>query len=141
MTEQKAWRCFHCDEVFTDPAEARQHFGSRRFADVPACQLTPEDVRELRALETANERLRCKNEELDDTARLYHEQCAEIKRLIGDRSLFMELDYRNGEKIVLEARATRLASALQSIANNSCCGGCREAALVAQSALVGSDAC
>jgi hypothetical protein len=25
--EPKSWRCFHCDEVFTSEAEARDHFG------------------------------------------------------------------------------------------------------------------
>lgn len=35
----------------------------------------------------------------------------------------------------LQARLTRLEAALQSIAKNSCCGSCQEAALVAEHAL------
>jgi hypothetical protein len=27
MTDKKEWRCFHCDEVFTDRREAALHFG------------------------------------------------------------------------------------------------------------------
>jgi hypothetical protein len=31
------WRCFHCDEVFTEPEAAQDHFGD--MTDQPACQL------------------------------------------------------------------------------------------------------
>lgn len=30
------WRCFHCDEVFTDRTAARRHFGDV-LDDMPAC--------------------------------------------------------------------------------------------------------
>lgn len=36
------WRCFHCDEVFTDKAEARDHFGADETA-TPACRIGPRD--------------------------------------------------------------------------------------------------
>lgn len=36
--EAKLWRCFHCDEVFTDRAEASLHFGDHLQGD-PACKL------------------------------------------------------------------------------------------------------
>ena len=40
------WRCFHCDEVFTDEDAARQHFG--RFEDQdPICGVTAERYREV----------------------------------------------------------------------------------------------
>jgi hypothetical protein len=32
------WRCFHCDEVFTSPTDARLHFGGSS-ADEPACKI------------------------------------------------------------------------------------------------------
>jgi NADH pyrophosphatase NudC (nudix superfamily) len=46
----KHWRCFHCDEVFTDEAAAREHFGSYgpRIISEPACQI---DAAEYRAME------------------------------------------------------------------------------------------
>ena len=39
----------------------------------------------------------------------------------------------------LEAERDALRAALESIANNTCCDGCREAALVARAALKGGD--
>ncbi|WP_197689302.1 hypothetical protein [Bradyrhizobium erythrophlei] len=32
------WRCFHCDEVFTDEAAAREHFGISEM-EIPGCKL------------------------------------------------------------------------------------------------------
>lgn len=37
----KVWRCYHCDEVFTDYAKAEEHFGPRDKNPRPACQ-TPQ---------------------------------------------------------------------------------------------------
>lgn len=31
--ERRSWRCFHCDKVFTDPLDARQHFGAEKCKD------------------------------------------------------------------------------------------------------------
>lgn len=51
--EQKSWRCFHCDEVFTDYVAAKEHFGAIRFSygavtyDTPACQIDPQEHRRL----------------------------------------------------------------------------------------------
>lgn len=41
-TTDVPWRCFHCDEVFTDQTEARDHFGCSVY-DTPACQLTKDE--------------------------------------------------------------------------------------------------
>lgn len=35
---RKQWRCFHCDEVFTNPRCAAQHFGAEEGA-TPACRI------------------------------------------------------------------------------------------------------
>lgn len=35
---RKSWRCFHCDEVFTNPKHAAEHFGAEMH-DTPACKL------------------------------------------------------------------------------------------------------
>ncbi len=40
------WRCFHCDEVFTDREAARLHFGDNETRD-PACCISIEHVRWL----------------------------------------------------------------------------------------------
>jgi hypothetical protein len=50
---EPAWRCFHCDEVFTDKAEALEHFGSDEWK-TPACRLPSTDVARLRELEADN---------------------------------------------------------------------------------------
>lgn len=34
---RKQWRCFHCDEVFTNRRWAAEHFGAD--GDMPACRL------------------------------------------------------------------------------------------------------
>lgn len=50
---RKQWRCFHCDEVFTRPADAHLHFGSDDGAR-PACQIKSHEghlVRYIRQLE------------------------------------------------------------------------------------------
>ena len=48
------WRCFHCDEIFTDAKEAALHFGPGIYSD-PACQV---DAVHLRDLERELERYR-----------------------------------------------------------------------------------
>jgi hypothetical protein len=35
---RKQWRCFHCDEIFTNPRCAVLHFGNSEY-QTPACQL------------------------------------------------------------------------------------------------------
>jgi hypothetical protein len=34
------WRCFHCDETFTDWIQARNHFGYSPADGAPACRTT-----------------------------------------------------------------------------------------------------
>ncbi len=104
------WRCFHCDEVFTDEAEAREHFGADE-SKVPACRLSVSDVRQLRALEALNAKLRREVELLDNDARLYYELRAEVNRRTNGHGLFMHLDYLEGEKIVLQERIKELEAA------------------------------
>lgn len=43
----REWRCFHCDEVFTTVASAREHFGDDCGCE-PACKI---DIAEYRRLE------------------------------------------------------------------------------------------
>jgi hypothetical protein len=60
----KAWRCFHCDEVFVDQHRAAAHFGN--FESAPACKISDEDVRRL---EQELARYRAEDSDLD---RAYH---------------------------------------------------------------------
>ena len=57
---RKSWRCFHCDEVFTDRAAALEHFGSSTL-DEPACQT---DAARLRTLEKELRRYRDEDTDL-----------------------------------------------------------------------------
>lgn len=45
----KKWRCFHCDEVFTDPALATDHFGHNQTQE-PICQVNAVKFREMEEL-------------------------------------------------------------------------------------------
>ncbi len=54
---KKQWRCFFCDELFTDKAKAAQHFGAFEAceADEVACKLLPHQekvLKYIRELET-----------------------------------------------------------------------------------------
>ena len=46
LREWEGWRCFHCDEVFHDHAEAEKHFG-RRLVSTSACQVDLKRFREM----------------------------------------------------------------------------------------------
>lgn len=59
QSKQTVWRCFHCDETFTDAESAALHFG-KSVMQSPACLI---DIAEYRAME---QRMRSYNEE--DTA-------------------------------------------------------------------------
>jgi hypothetical protein len=104
------WRCFHCDEVFTDKTEAREHFGEY-LDDSPACLIKGEDggllkrVRELEAevLNAYNQRNAYEND-----ARLWHESEADRVRRIGHVQWWQELDSREGEKLALLERVADL---------------------------------
>lgn len=98
---QLEWRCFHCDEVFTDALEATQHFGSEEFK-TPACRMSSDDVKRLRDLEDENAALRHENDRLDNDARLWHESEADRVRRIGNVQWWQEMDSREGEKLVLQ---------------------------------------
>jgi hypothetical protein len=40
---QPGWRCFHCDEVFTDPKAAANHFGVDHAGNETLCQMAQVD--------------------------------------------------------------------------------------------------
>lgn len=43
MPTRKSWRCFHCNETFTNPKHAATHFGTDEAA-TPACKLTQSET-------------------------------------------------------------------------------------------------
>lgn len=89
---------------------AREHFGLERDGSMPACRLTADDVKALRALEQANAELRADNERLENFERLYHEADADRIRRIGNCEWWQALDFIEGEKLVLRERIEELES-------------------------------
>lgn len=67
MAQEKTWRCFHCDEYFTDREEAALHFGTL-LGDEPGCKLNKLEGGLLGLLRQAHLELRSYREE--DTALL-----------------------------------------------------------------------
>lgn len=69
MTKPTPWRCYHCDEVFTDERSAREHFGINEF-QMPGCiaKVNPGGERGLLAA------LRRSEKELADTLHALNEE-------------------------------------------------------------------
>lgn len=85
------WRCFHCDEVFTDEAEAKEHFGADNFCmpEVPGCidPLRHDEKARLKELADAREhamKMQAESEKNDEAEGLLEQFRAEIGRLFGE---------------------------------------------------------
>jgi hypothetical protein len=77
-------------------------------------------------------------ESTPNSAEEYDTKCPECGSMSLDedaRSVVNELDVCKAQIATAEARVRELEGALQSIANNTCCDRCQEAALVARAAL------
>ncbi|KRA74229.1 hypothetical protein ASD78_12095 [Lysobacter sp. Root667] len=71
------WRCFHCDQRFTDSASAAKHFGSYEVQD-PACLV---DVAKFREHEAALARYRQEDSDKDrEIARLRSGFATDLRR-------------------------------------------------------------
>jgi hypothetical protein len=102
------WRCFHCDEVFTDAVEAREHFGADETKDA-ACRLGVSYVKRLRELEADHDMWRRRALHAEEIAEGLEQSHADTMRLTNGHSVFMTLDYLEGEKIVLQERIRELS--------------------------------
>lgn len=85
--ERKEWRCFHCDELFSDERCARQHFG-RDEGSTPACIIKGGEGGLLEALrraeEAADDAIQLMQSESTDAAKAYHSQrCRHSQALIA----------------------------------------------------------
>lgn len=81
------WRCFHCDEEFTDRREAALHFGADE-GKTPACQIKGSEHGLLRALRDAeaeaDEAIQRMHDESTDAAKAYHRQrCRHTQALVA----------------------------------------------------------
>jgi hypothetical protein len=73
MNETKAWRCFHCGEIFVDEFEAKIHFGISEYS-IPGCilQVAAKDRNLLYAMrEMEAERARYCSEDTDLHRNIY----------------------------------------------------------------------
>lgn len=80
VTEVDGWRCFHCDEVFTDRRAARDHFGFEQCSE-PACRIKLGAERSLvtalrRAEKDAADAWAAIHNETTDIAKAYHAQAS-----------------------------------------------------------------
>lgn len=76
--ERLEWRCFHCDEIFTDRRCAAAHFGADESAE-PACQIKMGGERTLlealrRAEKEAGDAWAAIHAESTEAARAYYSQ-------------------------------------------------------------------
>jgi hypothetical protein len=122
--QQKTWRCFHCDEVFTDEAEAKFHFGVRGdgdVEDVAACQLTREDVESIREMQAEVDEARADQRVANVDAEAYHQLSSELARLFdGARTghgAWLKWEAMEGRALAAEERANDLLSKLEFVQN------------------------
>jgi hypothetical protein len=78
------WRCFHCDEVFTERADALAHFGSGEWAEAACVEKRERGlVESLRAAEGRNHELLSRAQEAESEAEGYAGLRADLKRYFG----------------------------------------------------------
>ena len=77
QAQPEAWRCFHCDEVFTDRESAQEHFGVSQYKD-PACQI---DIAKYRDMEETLRRFHNEDtDQLREIHALYTEKTTAVRR-------------------------------------------------------------
>lgn len=96
---EREWRCFHCDEVFTDKATAAEHFGHDELCE-PACKI---DAAEYRRMEDVH---RQHLNETDEASRLYYaQQDANRRALVAEEQKGYDRGLADGRAQVAELEA------------------------------------
>jgi hypothetical protein len=120
----KSWRCFHCNDVFTDREQAAEHFGPNLFDHTrPAACVDPlrydelARCRELRAARANVEQARRDRDAAEVDADNYHSMRAELRRLFGPgvvspSQAYLVLDEMEGRALAAEERAKRAEETL-----------------------------
>lgn len=103
----REWRCFHCDEVFTDAQCARLHFGIDE-SHTPACLIAGAEGGLLKALrdaeEQADEAIQRMHDESTDAAKAYHRQrTRHTQSLIAAEEAGYEKGLRDGRELAFAA--------------------------------------
>lgn len=113
--EAVAWRCFHCDEVFTNKDCAAEHFGRDESREA-ACQIKAGAERSMvKALRTAEDAAAkawdAVHSESTDAAQAYHAQASRHRaQLQATEELGYERGLLDGIAEGLEGAAKRLAT-------------------------------
>jgi hypothetical protein len=76
LMSRRQWRCFHCDELFTDRALAALHFGDHLQGD-PACKLNAMEGGLLKLLRDQEDELQRFRSEDSASARQFYALGAE----------------------------------------------------------------
>lgn len=76
MAHPATWRCFHCDEIFTDREKAQEHFGASVECK-PLCQIYGTTVRNME-----KELAAYRNENSELHRQIAHLQCEHTQALM-----------------------------------------------------------
>ncbi|UVC14756.1 hypothetical protein [Mesorhizobium onobrychidis] len=114
----KGWRCFHCDEVFTNERCARNHFGRDEMCE-PACQIQMGAERSLlsalrRAEDDCNEMMQRMETETTDGAKAYYAQTSRHQQQLRT---IEELGYERGLRDAALAPAVAVNGWCQPLKN------------------------
>lgn len=86
--EAKEWRCFFCDEVFTDEEAARFHFGGEMSGGAACVDPLRHDeaarMRELREAKEHAAKMQRESEAAEEDVARLHGFESELERLFGD---------------------------------------------------------
>jgi hypothetical protein len=126
-----AWRCFFCDEIFTDEAEAKEHFGSDEYelCAPPGCidpLRTDEKARlkELHQAEAHAMKMQQEAEENDEAKGLLETSRSEIGRYFGivggvtastPHQAWLVLEAEQGKVIAAESRLAEVTAQLAKV--------------------------
>lgn len=100
-----SWRCFHCDEVFTDREAAEQHFGHSEYCD-PACRISRE---RFEALQFEVERYR--EEDGPKDREMAHMCCKHVQALRAAEEEGYFKGLQDGEQLATEENDQALPQA------------------------------
>jgi len=120
---EREWRCFHCDEVFTDQDAAADHFGVQidDMADEVACKLSANDGLIIKMLREAQEELRRYHQEDNESYRTFYalgvEHETKMRRVEEEGYVRGLKDYQKLETAAFAALADMIevANALKSV--------------------------
>ncbi|MDN3278806.1 hypothetical protein QWJ07_31405 [Frankia sp. RB7] len=99
----REWRCFFCDEVFTDPKAAGNHFGCDHPGNEPLCQLAQVDGGIARVIADLSEELqRYRSEDNESFREFYRLGADHVVALRNEEQKGYDRGLADGRKEVRE---------------------------------------